>query len=541
MKKELFVLEREIGSLALILHAHLPFVRHPEKKQGVLEEFWFFEAMNETYLPLINMMARLRDEGVSFQLTMVLSPTLTSMFQDPLLGERFQEYLEASLQLIEKEEERNRGDERLSSLSKMYRELFTQAQTTYHAYGGDLTRAFTSFYEEGFLEIMTCAATHAYLPLMRTREGMRAQLEIGVEEHRQVYGHKPKGIWLPECGYTRELDPIMKDLQLQYFCMENHGLLYAHPRPKYGTFAPIMTPHGVAAFGRDLESSKQVWSAEEGYPGDYQYREFYRDIGYQRDPDYLGPFFFDGIRKQTGIKYHRITGKTEEKAFYNREAGRDKAREHAHNFLFNRQHQLDFLHQRMQGKKPLIVAPYDAELFGHWWFEGPLFLEELLRGIEKRPDFSLKTPSEYLEQAPVLQVAQPISSSWGYQGYHAVWLEGKNDWIYRHLHEGEERMKQLVELFKDPTPLQERALNQAVRELLLAQSSDWPFIMKTGTMVEYAVGRVILHMDQFLQLFQDLKEGNIREDALMELEEKTPLFPGLDYRIFAGENRPVHV
>lgn len=535
----MFVLEREKGHLALILHAHLPFVRHPEHKQSVLEEFWFFEAMNETYLPLIQLMEELQNEGVPFCLTLVLSPTLTAMFQDPLLNQRFLEYMEAAQALLQKEEVWTRGDKRLYPLAQMYQDLFHTAQRTYHRYGGDLTQAFSYFCQEGFLELMTCAATHAYLPLMRTQEGMRAQLLLGVLQHQEVYGHSPRGIWLPECGYTEELDPILKDLGLEYFCMENHGILYAHPRPRFGTFAPIQTPHGMVAFGRDLESSKQVWSAEEGYPGDVHYREFYRDIGYQRDPSYLGPFFFDGIRKQTGIKYHRITGKTEDKDLYHQEEGQKKAREHAHNFLFNRRHQLDYLEGGMAGKKPLLVAPYDAELFGHWWFEGPIFLKELLKEGSRREDLSFTTPSQYLETAPPLQIAQPISSSWGYRGYHEVWLEGKNDWIYRHLHQGEERMKELAQTFPDPTPLQERALNQSLRELLLAQSSDWPFIMKTGTMVEYATRRVTEHLHHFLQLFWELKEGRIREEWLTGLEEKNPLFPALDYRIYAQEKETV--
>ena len=395
----------EKGYLALILHAHLPFVRHPELEHGALEEYWYYEAMLETYLPLIKMMEDLYSEGTEFKLTMVLSPTLTAMFKDQLLQERFGEHLERSIILAKKELDRRAQDPERKPLAKMYHHLFTEAREIYHSYQGDLTTAFSRFQGLSSLELITCAATHSYLPLISTEEGKRAQIGLAVDQHTEVYGERPRGFWLPECGYRQGLERIIGDYGLEYFCLEHHGLLYAAPRPKYGPFSPIITPAGVAAFGRDPESSKQVWSASEGYPGDYQYREFYRDIGYEEELDYLQPFFPDGFRKQTGIKYHRITGPGGNKEIYNQEEGRRKAEIHAGNFIFNRQQQINFLADRMDGVKPLITAPYDAELFGHWWFEGPVWLKEVLRkSAADQRDYQLITPGEYLDQNPKLQL-----------------------------------------------------------------------------------------------------------------------------------------
>ena len=203
---------------------------------------------------------------------------------------------------------------------------------------------------------------------------------------------------MPECAYAPGVDEILKENGLKYFFTDTHGILYASHRPRFGIFAPIFCPTGVAAFGRDVESSKQVWSTMEGYPGDYNYREFYRDIGHDLDYEYIKDYIHpDGIRIHTGIKYYKITGKVDlsQKEPYNPGAALAKAAEHAGNFMFNRQHQINYLAGLMD-RPPLIVAPYDAELFGHWWYEGPAWLEYLIRKIAfDQNDIELLTPSDY--------------------------------------------------------------------------------------------------------------------------------------------------
>ncbi len=278
----------------------------------------------------------------------------------------------------------------------------------------------------------------------------------------------------------------------------------------------------------------QVWSAEWGYPGDYNYREFYRDIGFDLDYEYIRPYIHpDGIRVNTGIKYFRISAPNNDKSPYVPDWARDKAGEHAANFMFNRQRQIEYLFDWMQ-KKPIIVSPYDAELFGHWWFEGPMWLEFLIRKIYFDQDtIRLITPSEYLAENPRNQVLTPSMSSWGWKGYNEVWLQGTNDWIYRHLHQASDEMSELAHTFshRHTEGLLQRALNQALRELLLAQSSDWAFIMATGTHVNYAVRRTKEHLLRFSRLYADIKNNSLDEHWLADIESKDNIFPEIDYRV----------
>jgi 1,4-alpha-glucan branching enzyme len=402
-------------------------------------------------------------------------------------------------------------------------------------YGRNLLTAFRKHQDAGSLEIITCGATHGFLPLMRTVPGSaRAQVKIACEHYESVFGRRPKGIWLPECGFHPGDDQILKENGLQYFYIDNHGILHGTPRPKYGVFAPVNCPTGVAAFGRDLESSKQVWSAEEGYPGDSWYREFYRDIGYDLDFNYIRPYIHpDGIRINTGIKYYRITGPTNHKEPYDPERARAKAEEHAANFMFNRERQAEHLFERM-GKKPMLVAPYDAELYGHWWYEGPIFLEHFIRKVSGYSEvLELATAPEYLAQNPRNQPVTPSYSSWGWKGYAEVWLEGSNDWIYRHLHKSSERMHEMAQRYAGANGSVQRALNQMARELLLAESSDWAFMMKTRTTVEYAVKRTREHLLNFIRLYHSVQRGRVDEAFLGGLEDKNCIFPQMDFRVYA--------
>jgi 1,4-alpha-glucan branching enzyme len=291
----------------------------------------------------------------------------------------------------------------------------------------------------------------------------------------------------------------------------------------------------VAAFGRDIESSRQVWSSIEGYPGDYQYRDFYRDVGFDLDFDYLKPFLHpDGMRTNLGIKYYRITGQSDHKEPYIRREALDRAAEHAGNFLFNREKQVEWLSSLFQDRKPLIVAPYDAELFGHWWFEGPEWINFLIRKtVFDQDTVRLITPMEYLAENPECQVAAPSGSSWGQMGYAEVWLDRSNDWIYPHLHKAADRMIELAQAYPRAEGLLRRALNQAARELLLAQSSDWAFIMKAGSHVEYAVGRTKEHVLRFTRLYQDIRGNCVDEAWLSDIEYKDNVFPDIDYTIYA--------
>ncbi|MFH1502092.1 MAG: 1,4-alpha-glucan branching protein domain-containing protein [Candidatus Eisenbacteria bacterium] len=528
------------GYLSLVLHAHLPYVRHPEYG-SFLEEDWLFEAITETYVPLLRAFRRLTNDGVDFRLTVSLSPPLVSMLQDPLLQERYMKHLEGLIELTGREMDRCRDDARLKGLAETYHRMFSETRTVFaEEYGLDLVRAFREFQDLGKLELTTCGATHGYLPLMQEHPAaVRAQVRLAAEHHRATIGRDPRGIWLPECGYFPGVDEYLAEQGIRFTFIDTHGMLHAAPRPKYGNYAPVVTRSGVAVFGRDLESSKQVWSAKEGYPGDALYRDFYSDYSYDLDYDYVRPYLGgDGSRKMLGLKYWRITGSTDAKEFYDPEAARARAYEHAGNFLFNRERQIEHLHGVM-GREPIIVAPYDAELFGHWWFEGPVWLEELLRRIDDADGpVRTATPSDYLDECDSIQRSTPFHSSWGYMGYSEVWLNNTNDYVYRHLHRAASRMTELAKDHPHAEGLRERALNQAARELLLAQASDWAFIMKTGAMAEYAHKRTRDHVARFSRLYAEIRSNAIDEKRLSETEWRDRIFPELDYRIYADDSRP---
>jgi 1,4-alpha-glucan branching enzyme len=522
------------GYLSLVLHSHLPYVRHPEHNY-FLEENWFFEALTDTYLPLLDVFEGLVRDDIPFRLTLSLSPTLISMMSDSLLQSRYLRHLDRLIELSKRELSRTRHQPKFYLVARMYYKRFSQSRERFlNHYSCNILPAFRRLEEQGVLEIITAAATHGFLPLLSVKPvSVRLQVMIAVEYFRQTMGHPPDGLWLPECGYYPELDSVLKEAGVRYFFVETHGLAFAQPRPRYGVYAPVYCPSGVAAFGRDLESSKQVWSAEEGYPGDSDYRDYYRDIGFDLDMDYIRPFIHpDGIRINTGIKYYRITGKTDDKQIYNPSWAIQKTADHAGNFMFNRQQQVEHLASKMD-RPPLVVAPYDAELFGHWWFEGPEWIDTLIRKIACDQDIvQLATPSDYLEEFPVNQESTPSGSSWGFKGYNDVWLNSRNDWIWRHLHQAAGRLEELIRVYPNGRGILRRGLNQAIRELLLAQSSDWPFMMKTGQQADYAVKRFKDHVLRFLKLSDEIRSGRIDEIALKELEDRDNLFPALDYRSF---------
>lgn len=532
------------GFLAFVLHAHLPFVRHPDR-EDYLEERWLFEAINECYLPLLKVFEGWQQENIPVCLTLTMSPTLISMLADPLLQERYSKYISHLTLLAELEVDRTKDDPSFSSLAQMYRERFYEAYQAYNErYDRDLISAFRRLMNSGILEIIPCPATHGYLPLLRLHpEAETAQIAVAVDTYQQHFHRSPYGIWLSECAYHPGLEEILADFDLRYFLTDAHGIQFATPQPRYGLYAPIMTPAGVAAFGRDLESSKQVWSKDEGYPGDPDYREYYRDIGYDLDFEYVRPFIHpDGIRLHTGFKYHRITDRdTNHKQPYVPAWAEAKASLHAGNFLFNRSQQVDHVSKLMPERVPIIICPYDAELFGHWWYEGPQFLDQVVRQrAQVDPGLEFTTPFRYLKKHPHIQPAIPCESSWGSQGYHEVWLDESNHWLYRHLHRAAERMIRLTGEHTQGDGLTRRALNQMARELLLAQGSDWAFIMKTNTTVQYAINRSVYHLNNCSLIYQMLSGTEpLDETVIADLEEQNNVFPCLDHRVYRDSACPL--
>ncbi len=515
-------------------------MRHPEH-EDFLEENWLYQAITEVYVPLLLILDSLVADAVDFRLTFSLTPTLISMLTDPLLQSRYLGRLDRLIGLLDREMTRTKWQPEFHGLAAMYHGQFTRVRSAFvDRYNRNLVEAFRRLQDLGKLEIIASAATHGYLPLLSVNpSAVRSQIQVGITHYALTFGRMPNGFWLPECGYYPGLDQLLGDYAIRFTVLETHGITRARPRPRYGVHAPLRCPSGLAVFGRDPDSSRQVWSASEGYPGDCDYREFYRDLVHDLDSDSLKRYVHPGgLRIETGIKYYRITGKTENKQLYVPQQAESKAEAHAEHFLRSRLAQVESLASVMD-RKPLLVAPYDAELFGHWWYEGPVWLNHLIRRMARNPDsLRLVTLSEYLRDRPALQPAEPPLSSWGRNGFNEVWLNSDNHWIYPRLRRAVRVMEKLDADHSRSDPLTIRALDQAKRELLLAQSSDWAFMISAQTTAEYANYRTQSHLQNFDRLSDQIARRAIDERWLTEIESRDCIFPGQILRLGSSAHSP---
>jgi 1,4-alpha-glucan branching enzyme len=524
--------------LALVLNAHLPFVRKPEFS-AFFEERWLFEAISETYLPLLRLFRKLEAENIPFKVSIAISPTLLSMLSDKLLCDRYSGYLDAQLELAYMEKRRLEGDSVFYPLAQMYHSLYQRNKDDFDSlYSRNILAGFDYFYKKGKIEVLTSGATHAFLPLFQDApQAIHAQIETAIMTHRAVFGKNPQGFWLPQLGWYPGLGRILAEYNFRYTLVTTRGALLGKPIPLYGSFSPVRSLSGIDVFIRDAGATKAVWSETEGYPADPLYRDFYRDIGYDLAADYVSQFLGPGVERGfTGFKYWAVTGHTINKRPYEPGAAAAKAIEHAHAFLAERKSTARAASFWINDRKPLIVCPYDAELFGHWWFEGPLFLEALFRAAARKKeddDLDLVTLSEYLRQHPQNPESEPEFSSWGEGGYAEVWLDGANDWVHRHSHQSIDRMIELAERFPNESGLRERILNQGAREALLSMSSDWPLLLKSGQSSSFARSQIEDTVGNFTRIYEMLCANTVDTEWLTTLEKKNNLFPDMNYRVFS--------
>ena len=522
-------------SVAFILNAHLPYVRHLEYPR-FLEEDWLFESISESYLPLLRMFNKLKKENLSYSFAISLSPTLCCMLTDAALQGRFNAYLELHKELGEKEVVRCQSEQpEFLEMAQFYLDSIKQNLIDFNdLYRCNILDGFKSLEASGHLELITTAATHAYLPLYKDYPtAINAQVELGIQSFLTNFGHLPKGFWLPECGYYPGLEDIFKSHGLSWFQVASQSMLLSPDKVEYGDYRPIRCPNGVAAFPRDYQATSLVWSNTSGYPCDRIYREFYRDIGYDLPLDYIKNYIHEpSVRVFTGYKYWAITGNTDQKVPYNRTLAQSKITAHAANFLYNLKKKGDILSTSMK-KDPLYTLGFDAELFGHWWFEGIDWLEQVIRlSAKQEEEVTLVTPSAFLVKEGELQTARPAFSSWGQGGYSSVWLDGSNAWTYRHIHKSIERMEELAVRFSDQISLKQRFLNQAAREVLLAMASDWPFILYNKSSTEYAQKRLKDHLRNFNVVYGNMCKNAVNTEWLVKAEKRDIIFPDMDYNIF---------
>jgi Uncharacterized conserved protein len=523
----------ESGYLALVLNAHMPFVRRPEYP-SFLEERWFFEAVSETYLPLLRMFRTLEADGVPFHLSLSISPTLAAMLSDKLLGERYIAYLDSQLILATAEEERVGADPAFGQLARMYKSLYRADKDDFaELYGRDLISAFDYYYKKGRVELMTSAATHAFLPLYRDiPEAIAAQVETAIITHRKAFGKHPAGFWLPQLGWYPGIAEVLRSYNVQYTVVPTKGAILGSPMPRSGSFAPVECPSGLVAFVRDAQATKAVLSESSGFPSAPAYRDFYRDIGFDLPSDYLKQHVEGPVERIfTGFKYWAVTGRTNDKVPYDPRAAQAQAQAHASQFLADRLSSAKAAAALME-KPPIMVCPFDAELFGHWWLEGPAFLESLFRQTAASGELGMITLGDYARTYPQNQISTPEFSSWGDGGFAEAWLDGANDWIYRHVGKASERMSELAERFPDESGLRERILNQAAREVLLAMCSDWALLLRSGRSSGFARAQIEDAISNFGRIYDMLCSNTVSTEWLTKLEKRNNLFPDINYRMF---------
>ena len=535
------------GKVHLLLHAHLPFVREPSYDR-FLEENWFFEAMAETYLPIIQMLNRLEEKGVPGTLNFSVSSALLAMLTDRSLLDKFSRHLHKQLELLEREKVRLQNDaERMEVVNFYYRRQVALINTWERNCGCEIVPALKRLEQIGKINLLTCVGTHPFLPAYQSDiESIRLQLKITVRAFEEAFGRKPRGLWLPECGYFEGLDAILAEYGFKYFFLETHGVLLAKPAPKYGVFAPIKTPAGLYCFGREQSSSMEVWSRKTGYPGHPEYREFFKDIAHERESDYLGDYFLAaGTHIETGLKYYRITGSEDKKVYRPWNALR-LVEDHARLFVANREATVSSLLPNMDGNKASILCPYDAELFGHWWFEGPLFIEKMFEraassSVVEMASIEDSVPSKAAEPAADTDVHKPIFSSWGEGGFGEVWMNDDVAFQYPMFF----RMRKMMDELKSriskvarkasgnvagnahgsKNAIAKRFLAQMARELVLFQASDWAFMIHNNSAADYARARLNGHYENVCALYRETVKSNPDTKLLKKLEQKNNLFP----------------
>ena len=510
-----------LGKMAIVLHAHLPYVRKNE--ENALEEDWLFQAILECYIPLLQVIETSANESPNnCKITISLSPTLLTLLENSNLKQKFPRWIQTRIEFLNELEEKDKVAS--SYLLKNLRNKIIYWEEC----SGNLIERFKNLSSKGHLDILTCAATHGYLPILRENpETVRGQIKTAIKSHQNFFDKKPFGIWLPECAYYENLDEVLKDCGIRYAILDSHGILNGKPRPRYGVYAPICSKKGIAFFGRDSESTLPVWSAKDGFPGNPVYREFHKDLGWELSLKKLNQ---KGIKtsRPLGIKFHRITNpklSLGKKDYYIEMDANKKVEEDAKTYLRQRSEQLKNL-SKISNFNPILVAPFDAELFGHWWYEGPKFIKSIFTNASNYK-IKLTHLKDFLSEGPNLQICDPSPSSWGQGGYHNYWLNDKNSWIVPEITKA--GIKYIEEASKEiNNELRIRILKQAGRELLLSESSDWSFILRAGTTTELAKERVERHLARFWKLINFINvDAKVDLSFLKDVEEEDKIFPDI--------------
>lgn len=499
-------------SIILLLHSHLPFIREPHIKESI-EETWFFEAIIESYIPLIRAFEELIENNIKFKIVLSLSPTLLEMLDDAYLMKRLNEHINKLTLLLERELRRTNKTP-FHEIVRFYRKKIYEIKEFLK--NRKIVDAFQDMARAGYLELITTAATHAYLPVFSFYpEVVNLQIKIGLgiyKKHIRSKGSFFQGFWLPECGYYEGLFPILKKANVDWTVLEGHAIVFGNPVPPQGIFRPVLSPEGIVLFGRDAETCRFVWSKVGGYPGNPWYRDFYSDVCYELSNEEWKVFRRDGIRHHTGLKYYRVTGDKGKKKPYILEKALHVAKIHAKDFVKRLERRAE---QALSfTDDPVIVIAFDTELFGHWWFEGPVWLQRTIELIAKNRSLRLVIPEDIVNKSfHRLREVSPLPSSWGEGGFSSTWLSKENSAYLRAIYRAiESAPEDLFNSSEGDVINHPFTTPSALRELLLMESSDFLFMLKRDEMAQrYGEKRLKEHLSAFYgTILNDEKVSHIR-------------------------------
>lgn len=550
-------LPKPSGFLTLTLHAHLPYVIHHGTWPHGLE--WLHEAVAETYLPFLRLLKNFEHDRIRFRCNLSLSPTLLEQLSHPTFLAEFPKYLTRKLVAAREDEAffLQANDHALARTARFWQTCYSQALEDFTSFDRDLVRAFRHFNDIGLIDILTTAATHSYLPLLGTDESLRAQIRTAVATHTRHLGRPPRGIWAPEMGYRPSglwnypianedgtpiappanrpgIEQILSESSLGFFFVDTHLIENSQPNPSPGhqtLYQPYVVGSGnapVTVFPRDPHTGAQVWSADIGYPSDNAYLDFHKK------------------RWPGGHRYWSVTApdaSPDSKQPYAPQTAAERVQSHASHFIHLVYQTLQPAFSDPSGIQPppILSAPFDADLFGHWWFEGIQWLDALARNLADptrggASGIQLISAAEYLDLYPPTAPITMPEGSWGAGGHHDVWLNPETLWTYPHLYTAELYVRDLATTNQWRTSTTaKRILQQLCRELLLLQSSDWHSLITTGAARDYAETRFLTHNDLFNELkslwhlFQTTQQLTpAQETRLAEIEDRDNIFPDID-------------
>jgi 1,4-alpha-glucan branching enzyme len=532
--------------ISFVFNANLPFVREI-KPHFVDEELPLFETVSFSFIPFLQMLDRLEAEHIPFRITLVMPPVLCHLLTDELLINRYLEYVDNQIAFGEKEMTRCKDNPKLLKLVyKYYEDAIDKRVLFTERYNKNIPAALYNHTRRGKLEIITTAAANAYLPFyINYPSAIAAQIETALIAHRNFFRTRPQGFWPPELAWCDNLDNLLHWYKFDWAVIDTHTALLSRILPEDGTFYPLKTQAGLFLLTKDFYAYQDIMSRKTGLPLNNAFRSYFDDAGFDLPHEYVINFISEnGMRLATGYKYYTKGQNGKNKEIYHIEKANIAAKQAAKQFLSNRAQSL-FEAQKEIHKNTISVCALPFSFFGHFWYEGWTFIEEIFREGAQHPDIQFLTPSEYLRKknSDEFSVIAPEYSSSGYNGYAETYLGSSNDGIFRHILRSIERMIELSERFSDETDVRERVLNQAAREILLSTQADWLRITANAELNissewrNYAQNKLELHLRNFTTLYESLGSAHLSTRFLTDLEAKDNVFPDINYRSFRRKRK----